>query len=918
MKPVRILLMPALLAILMMFSMPQAAPAAAQSGAGPRVTTGERPVEPSPGSEGSLFGSKKKEKQDEEDEAEDASDDSSDDDKPSFAEKIKDARKTEGLFIIHRTEDAWLLEIKPDQLDRDFMMAVTRERGIGEMDLLGTMMLWDNPVRFQRVGGAVRLMLRNMRFFAAQDPERQRALQKSFSDSLLGSAPVLSKPHPESRAVLVDLGALLTDDVEGVGLYMAMAAQAPYTMDKANSGISAVKGFASNTEVDVTLHFAGPKPAPLANLADPRSFFLTYRYSLAQIPAAADYMPRLADDRLGHWLTLYQDLADDRLETPYVRYITRWNLQKEEPYAALSKPKEPITFWLENSIPKTYRKSAADGVLAWNKAFERIGIKDALVVKQQPDDADWDPADIRYATIRWFFVTDSVFAIGPSRIDPMTGRIYDADIGLANSLISYARGEFREMADPVAALKALRLDPRAPDGEPGPMTLRADPRLRCMIGSGLAHQAGLGYDMLRARGMRPGSAEEERYINDFVTAIIAHEVGHTLGLRHNFRASVVQPVDRLNDEARTLEVGLAGSVMDYTPVNIAPPGQKQGQYWQTTLGAYDYWAIEYAYKPVPAATKPEEEKAELARIAARVAQADLAYGTDEDFSDPRTNVWDLGSDNVVYFGQRMAMVRDLWKQIPTTLAAPGEGYQVMRRAFTRSLFELAPAILSLTKCIGGVYTYRDHVGDPEGRLPFAPVPAGQQRAALKFLSSELFAPGAFAVPPELLNRLALDRFPDFEYTVFRTPFQEFPLHDMASVLQRFALDQLYHPIQLRRMLDAEAQATAQDKPLTIADLFNDVQKEVWSELNGRAAPSVNSFRRSLQRDHLDKLVILTTRSSPALPRDAATCARANLGELRTRAEAALKAGVQDAATRAHLEETAARAGAALSAQMIRN
>ncbi|HET6372669.1 MAG TPA: zinc-dependent metalloprotease, partial [Candidatus Polarisedimenticolia bacterium] len=665
---------------------------------------------------------------------------------------------------------------------------------------------------------------------------------------------------------------------------------------------------------------AASKPLPFTTLPDSRSMFMTYRYSLSTVPAAAGFIPRIADDRVGHFLAMYEDFSDDTRETPYVRYAARWNLQKAEPYAALSKPVEPITFWLENSIPKQYRKAIADGILVWNTAFEKIGFKDAVVVKQQPDDADWDPADIRYATVRWFVTEGGAYAIGPSRVNPWTGQIYDADIGFSESMVRFTRSEFREFVDPVTTMAALlpdETDAPASAGAINRLAGRADPRFRCNIGMGALLEARFGRDLLAARGMQPGSPAEQQYVNDFLVSVTAHEVGHTLGLRHNFRASVLQPVDQLQNATRTVQQGLTASVMDYTPVNIAGPGQHQGQHWQTTLGPYDDWAIAYSYSVFPGIKKPEDELPELKKIAARVADASVPYGTDEDMSDPRTSAWDIGGDPLAYYEQRMSLVRELWQTIPSAMAREGEGYQVMRRAFTSGLFELIPASANATKFIGGIYSHRDHVGDPQGRLPLQVVPADRQREALGFLTKHLFSSTPFNVPADLLSKLAADRWWDFSGSVFRMQRLEFPLHDVVLQAQQMILTRLYRPVQLDRLVDMEQLFPAGQKPFTLPEMFDGLQKAIWSELYAGGAPKIDSFRRGVQREHLKKLIDLTIKPDRDAPEDAATYARANLTELMGKIDAALKTGAVEAGTRAHLEETKARIQMALSAQMLR-
>jgi len=836
--------------------------------------------------------------------------------KKTFQDMVKDRKKIEGLFTVYYDEKDhdYLLAIKPEQLEQNYMVSIARDTGIGESFILATMDLGENPIYFRKVGKNIQLLLRNDRFTAQDDAEMARAVGRSFSDSLIGSSRIVGEPDTDTKAVLVDMKPFFINDVEGLTVFFNLF-QAMYMVDPRNSHFTEITSDESNLEVGARIHLDGKRPAGFVNLVDPRSMFVTYRYSISTVPSTPGYIPRLADDRVGNFITLYRDFSDDTKPSSYVRYITRWDLRKEEPYANMSKPVKPITFWLENGIPKQYRKAVADGILVWNKAFERIGFQDAIVVKEQPDDAKWDPADSRYASVRWFVTTTSSFAIGPSRINPWTGEIYDADIGVSEAIVRNTRSEWRELVDPLTAMQSLA------DSMRGARTAAVaggrDPRkVACGLGEGIAQQAAFGRSMLLARGVQPGSPEEDRYINDFITHVMAHEVGHTLGLRHNFRASTLHPVSDLQNLRATTEKGLTGSVMDYIPVNIAAKNQTQGQHWQTTLGTYDYWAVEYAYSVNPGIKTPEDERDKLEAIASRVADSDKAYGTDEDLGDPVTNLWDIGGDSLQYFQNRITLARELWDSIPTTMARNGEGYQVMRRAFSNGIFEYVPAVLNVTKMIGGVHTYRDHVGDPGGRLPMKPVPAERQRQALEFVRRNVFASDAFRLPPDLLNRLAAERWWDFTFSVFAMPRLEYPIHNVVLGLQSFVLNDLYDTVKLDSLVDLERHYPASEKPFTMMEMFQGVQSAVWSEIYAGGVPRIDSFRRGLQRTQLGHMTRLAVLGGDGVPEDARTMARYSLIDLRGKISG-ISGGATDAATRAHLDESLARIDAALKAQVVR-
>ena len=837
-----------------------------------------------------------------------------------FKDVVKEMEKIEGLFTFYRKadENKVLIELLPEQFDRDYIVSATLERGTGERGLYSTGMIGEAVVQFRRLGKRVQFVERNLRFRAQPGSPAARAVERSFSDSVMSSGKVLSLPHPERESVLVDLrDLLLARDIHGVASFLKLVYKGSYKLDKDNSGFVLIKSFPRNAEIGTVMHFQAQdvKQASVA-IPDVRSLSLRFRYSLIPVPEN-DYRPRLADDRVGFFMDQYMDFTSDRPDTPYVRYLNRWHLKKKNPQAAVSEPVEPIVFWLENTIPEEYRDAFREGVLLWNPAFEKAGFKNAMVVKQQPDDADWDPADIRYNTIRWFASYGASFAQGPSHSNPYTGQLLDADIRFSEGILRLgARRRYQLYVNPVQRLEKLKAGPALLPTLFGHRSLRS----YCNYAEELVEVASLAYDVLATR---PGWNEkaEKEFMRQYVAEVTAHEIGHTLGLRHNFRASVINRMDQLADTSRTHEVGLAASVMDYNPAVIALKGEKQGDYLPTVVGSYDHWAIEYAYKPIPGAKTPEDELPELGKIAARVADPLLPYATDEDAGinpralDPRNSRFDFSDKPLEWFSHEFKLVQDLWANMESKLLASGDSYAILRRSFNFSWTPYFRGAHVAMKYIGGIYHNRDHYGDPNGRAPYVPVPAAKQREALAFLAREIWAPEVFQAPAELLNKLQYERFWDFEFSVFTTPRLDYPLHNQVLFVQSEVLSDLYHPIKLARLQDLEMKFPDPNDRFTMADLFIGIRNALWSELETGA--SSNSFRRNLQRAHLNHVIRLVLKPPAGTPEDGVTLARADLVELGSRIERALSGGQMDYTNRAHLEETRARIRQALEAQLQR-
>jgi len=854
----------------------------------------------------------------------------------AFADVVKDAKVIKGLFTFYQTEDQVFLEILPDQLDKMYMLSLTCESGLGEAGFYAAAMCGETPIVFQKHGKNVQLVARNTRFTGEQNSPMQRAVSHSFSDSILGATKLESLPQPERKSLLIDLGAVLLTDVPMMAYGLEGRFRIPYRFDQKNSYFGTLKAFDRNVEIETVAHYAAERPPvppllapgapppptpppPPRNIPDVRSMQFHFRYSVSELPPSG-YRPRLADDRVGHFLTQVQDYStSDAAFENSRRYIHRWRLEKQDPSAPLSRPKQPIVFWLENTIPVEYRDSIREGVLLWNKAFERIGFQDAIEVRQQPENADWDPADVRYSTLRWFTgYPDAGFAEGPSRVNPLTGEIYDADIRFDAGMTRFFHKELNEYVAP--AVMPWLDQPQRPFLAPwhnGPSDF-------CDIVDGAVLDAEFSFDLLVARGMDPQGPDAKKFINEYLVEIAAHEVGHTLGLRHNFRASSIHTLEQAQDRVLTEREGLTGSVMDYIPTNIALRGAKQGQYHQTTLGPYDYWAIEYAYRPMATST-PEEELPELRKIASRASEPLLAYDTDEDAGigggpfdmDPVVNRFDFGSDPMKFYALRVKLANEVWQNMEGKLQKPGEGYQVLRRSFGVAFGQAGNSLYLASKYIGGVYHYRDHVGDPGNRLPFNPVPAAKQKEALQLLRDHLFSERAFQFSPQLLKKLANPRFTDFiDFASLRTRF-DVPIHDLVLSLQTQVLDRLYHPIVMSRILDSEV--TAPGEAFSLGSLFSNLQESIWSETKAPGAIlNIDSYRRSLQRAHLRKLTGMVLREA-GVPEDAQTLSRQNLVALRSQLQAAVgKPGLKmSLETRAHLNESISRIDDTLKASMQR-
>lgn len=890
-----------------------------------------------------------------------------------FDEVIKDFEQLEGLFTVYRQPDknTVYLEIKPEQLNRNFFMVATLAAGIGESGLYQGMPIRDFVFQLRQINKTrIDLVVPNTRFRTQPGDPQERSLSSAFSDSVIASLPVKSI-HPERKTLLLDVSELLMADFAGLASAFPWFLGESYAVNPATSNLKALKAFPLNIEIDWVYGFSGGGNFwfPPETLVDSRGFYLTVRYSLSELPINNGYRPRLADSRVGHFLDAYQDLTRQFNQDPFVRYIQRWNLQKQDPSAVLSPPKEPIVFWIENNVPLEYREAIREGVLMWNTAFKKIGFINAIEVKQMPDDATWDPADVRYNTIRWFNSVDAGFALGPIRANPLTGEILDADVLISANMIRFMEREYRTLAQNslpgnpgVSALfpNSLLCNPglMIPNMETGEFLpnllgtnhpfinqLQASSQLQqqhhfCYAMELTRHGAFGALFLSLGQNLGIGSEEKKIYIHQFLRHLVAHEVGHTLGLRHNFSGSNLLMPEELNNLDITRTKGLVSSVMDYIPVNLAPLGEIQGDYFATQIGPYDEWAIEYAYKPIMARTA-EAEIPELEKIAQRAPEPELSYATDEDswaLLDPKAKPWDLSADPLKYAQMQLDNALSAWEKLDTDFLRPQESYPELRNAFDLIFGYYIGYAMSATTYIGGQRFSREHPDDPGASLPFEMVSVEKQREALALLQQYIFAEDAFNFPPDLINKLAPSRWSHWgSYPpIFNL---DYPIYDRISIIQALVLSNLLASNRLDRIQNAELKYESEEM-LTMPELFETLKTGIWSEITEKDPDSleISTVRRGLQRRHLNILVNMVLRNPELLwsaptfvdfivglqtfraPEDAKVLARYQLRELNKQIERTLKKHHKkmDLETKAHLEDVSDRILKALEAPLPAN
>ena len=400
--------------------------------------------------------------------------------------------------------------------------------------------------------------------------------------------------------------------------------------------------------------------------------------------------------------------------------------------------------------------------------------------------------------------------------------------------------------------------------------------------------------------------------------LVAHEVGHTLGLRHNFKASALFTLDEINSEEVKGKKPITASVMDYSPINYRfESGEVQGDFAMIDIGPYDFWAIDYGYT---------FDEGRLPEILKRCSEPELQYATDEDTSgpDPLARRYDFSKDPLDYAQEQMRLVNLYRERILSKFVKDGDSWAKARRGYELTLSLQTRSASMMANWIGGAFVNRDKKGDPGNRAPVEVVPPEQQRAALGFVIENTFRDEAFGLTPELLERMSVDKWLDGGSRSSMSNEATWPIHDRVLGVQASALTWLMNPTTLRRVYDNEMRLPADQDTLTLPELLSAVSNEAWSELEGdcpdnRSArqPMISSLRRNLQREHMQRLVDLILESSNDT---AAFNAISNLARMELRsliskiADSLERCGDKmDAYSKAHLAETVQRAERALEA-----
>jgi hypothetical protein len=766
-----------------------------------------------------------------------------------------DVKTKAGLFKTHRIGSRLYYEIPKGELGKD-MLLVTQIAKTNEGNGYGGQALDNRVVRWERKDH--RILLKSVSYAIIADPSSSvaKAVDAANYDVILGAFNVETY-GPDSAAV-VDITRLFTSPPTEI----SVARRYRGTPDPTRTFFERVATFPTNIETEATLTInATPTPtaspfgggSPAAALgAPPQSESYLVHWSMVKLPEKP-MMPRLCDARVGYFRTSSIDFSRPEQRSQERCYITRYRLEKKDPSAAISEPVKPIVYYVDPATPEWLKPWVRKAITSWQPAFEAAGFKNGIIAKDAPtaaEDPDWSPEDARYSVIRWLPSTIEN-AVGPHVHDPRSGEIMEADLQIYHNVMSLTSSWYWTQMGAI--------DPRA---KKLPLP-----------------------DSLQGRLME---------------YVIAHEIGHSLGFPHNFKASAMYHADSVRSKSWVKKMGHIPTLMDYARFNyVAQP--EDGIDLNDLImrqGPYDVWATHWGYAPVPGAKTPDEERQTLDTWAREQDTVPwYRFSTTDDFgADPRNNTEAVGDADPV---KSTALgIKNLKRLVPMLVPATTDALEdndELKTYYSRLIGQWATEMRHVVSIIGAAETQEKYGSQPGAR--FTPVSAKRQREAMKFLVDQ-----GFATPTYFLDQAILRRI-EPEGSVTR-----------INAAQRGLISGLMNDDRLARLIEFEAMAPSDAYPL--AEMLGDLRGGIFSELKSGTV-AIDVYRRTLQRSYVEAVKgKLTAAPSPrisfgqtgqltVLPARPTSDARALLrAELRA-LDGQVKAAAGKAAnavTRAHLQD----------------
>lgn len=732
-----------------------------------------------------------------------------------YGQVITDKAKTEkGLFKIHQVEDRYFFEIPDSLLGREMLIvnriskaaAGNRAQMIG----YGGDQIGENVISFDK-GPSNKLYIKSISFSERSIDTTEQGLYRSMKNSniqpLVASFDVKAYANDsvaKVKGTVIDVTDYMNGDNDIFFFDMnSKRSLSLTTLFSDRSYIKEIRAFQLNIEIrTLKTYMKSPPASPLMipGAAQPAATAVTYELNSSMVLLPSKPMKaRNYDPRVGYFATGFVDFDANPQGVTTQALITRWRLEPKaediERYkrGELVEPKKQIIYYIDPATPKKWVPFLIQGVNDWQVAFEKAGFKNAIVAKPAPNDPTWNIDDARHNVIV-YKPSDIANASGPHVHDPRTGEIIETHINWYHNIMQVLRNWY--------FIQASAIDPKA-------RKIKFDDKL----------------------------------MGELIRFVSSHEVGHTLGLRHNFGSSATVSVEKLRDKQWVEANGHTPSIMDYARFNYVaqPEDNISARGIFPRIGAYDLWAIEWGYRWLPQFKSPDAEtrysnKTIIKRI---TANPYLRFGTETDFNDPRNQNEDLGDNAMLASAYGIKNLKRILPNILKWTEEPDGGYLNARTLYGELIAQYNRYIGHVGKNVAGILTSPKTV-EEKGPV-YESVPAERQKQAVAFLNDQLFSTPNWLINSDLMERTGMTAT------------------ELFQSIQKATLSRLQSPYTLFKLINDEAAiGTA---AYTTEMLFNDLQAGIWSELSSKT--DIDVYRRNLQKTYIDNLIKLTVAPAPS-------------------------------------------------------
>ena len=750
--------------------------------------------------------------------------------KDDIQSKTKNCTVFDGLFKIYQSkkDGKAYIEIDSSHLDQEFIYFSYIENGVTDARAVKGSYRGSKIIKINKFYNKIEFTINNTKYYFDDKSPLSKASNSNVNTPIIISEEIIAKNEDKTKFLISADNIFLNESLQQIkysysGGYKGFKLG---NLSKTKTRYNKIRNYPENTDVVVNYFYESKYPSKRGGeaITDSRNVSILVQHSLVKMPDN-NYIPRKDDTRVGYFTTQSNDMTSiDQVN--YRDFINRWRLEKKNPEQDLSEPKKQIVWWIENTTPLEFRDIIKEGVERWNIAFEEAGFINAVQVNIQPDTADWDAGDIRYNVLRWTSSPNPPWGgYGPSFVNPRTGEILGADIMLEWSYITnriVADDLFNDNKEDKNCCTASQFQQ-------------------------IENSFGLNY----IKNMNLGEEMEEELVKQSLYRLVLHEVGHTLGLNHNFKGSALLTTDELNNKDIVNEKGVTSSVMDYPAININKNPKEQALFFDVKPGFYDRWAIKFGYSTFED-SKQEEEK--IANILSRSTEKELAFANDAldmrspgKGSDPNAMIYDLSSNQLDHSVDKINMVTDILKDLKRRYTSNNDTYEELYRSYINLVFAYYQALNIATRQIGGVNIDLSHTDQNSDKKPFESVSKKTQQKAMSIISKYGFS-----------NKILLQ---DDIFPYLQKQRRGFSVSTDPTILQRILryqnrlLDHLLNSRVLLRISNSSLYGNSYKLPYYMIDLRNSIFEEDFNM-------NVSTIRQNLQVSYVNRLLsIVNSKSS---------------------------------------------------------